>query len=110
VKFCLVFLLACLILYQPAFAQKGVTPDRIPFPQADDRFEVILQSHSQAKAATSRIDPTRLQAEAKELFELLQSLQPDMHFIQNGLLPKDTVEKLRRIEKLSKHLRGELSQ
>ena len=29
---------------------------------------------------------------------------------QQGMLPKDMVEKLKRIEKLSKQLRGELSQ
>jgi len=108
VKFSLALLLACVFLYQPASAQKEVTPDRLPFPQADDRFEVILQNRSQASATSSRIDPTRLQAQAKELLELSLSIQPDMRFIQNGLLPKDTVEKLKRIEKLSKHLRGEL--
>jgi len=27
----------------PAHAQKEVTPDRLPFPQADDRFDTILQ-------------------------------------------------------------------
>ena len=109
-KFSLAFLLACLTLYQTALAQKEVTPDRIAFPQTDDRFEVILQNRSQGGAAATRIDPARLQAEVKELFELSQSLQPDMRFIQNGLLPKDIVEKLKRIEKLSKHMRGELGQ
>jgi len=110
VKFSLAFLLACLTLVRPGFAQKEVTPDRIPFPQIDDRFEVILQNRSPTRTAAPRIDPARLQAEAKELFELSQSLQPDMQFIHKGLLPKDTVEKLKRIEKLSKHLRGELAQ
>ena len=55
-------------------------------------------------------DPLELQREAKELLELSQSHQPDMESLNHGLLPKDTIDKLKRIEKLSKRLRGELSQ
>ena len=101
---------ASLILARtPAHAQKEVTPDRLPFPQADDRFDTILQMHSKTGTAT-RIDPDRLQRKAKELLELSQSLQPDMQHLKQGLLPKGTLEKLKRIENLSKYLRGELRQ
>ena len=31
-----------------------------------------------------------------------------MESVNHGILPKDAIEKLKRIEKLSKHLRGEL--
>lgn len=89
--------------------QKEVTPDRLAFPQTDDRFDTILRMHGNP-ATTTRIDPERLQREAKELLELSQSVQPDLQQVKQGLLPKDTVEKLKRIEKLSKHLRGELAQ
>jgi hypothetical protein len=58
----------------------------------------------------TRADPLELQREAKELLELSQSLQPDMESVNHGILPKDTIEKLKRIEKLSKRLRGELGQ
>jgi len=58
----------------------------------------------------TRTDPFELQREAKELLELSQSLQPDMESVNHGILPKDTIEKLKRIEKLSKRLRGELGQ
>ena len=98
-----------ILVRTPAHAQKEVTPDRLPFPQADDRFDTILQMHSKAATAT-RIDPDQLQREAKELLELSQSLQPDMQHLKQGLLPKNTLEKLKRIENLSKHLRGELHQ
>jgi hypothetical protein len=55
---------ASLILARtPAHAQKEVTPDRLPFPQADDRFDTILQMHSKAATAT-RIDPNQLEREA----------------------------------------------
>jgi hypothetical protein len=102
--------LSLLIFFQtPSQAQKDVTPDRLPFPQTDDRFDTILQMHSKAATAT-RLDPDRLQREAKELLELSQSLQPDMQHLKQGLLPKNTLDKLKRIENLSKHLRGELHQ
>ena len=55
-------------------------------------------------------DTLELQRKAKELLELSQSLQPDMESVNRGILPKDTIEKLKRIEKLSKRLRGELGQ
>ena len=54
-------------------------------------------------------DPVELQREAKELLELSQSLQPDMESLNHGILPKDTIEKLKRIEKLSKRLRTGLA-
>ena len=101
---CVSFLI---LIPTPTHAQKEVTPDRLPFPQADDRFDTILKMHSSTRAAT-RIDPDRLQREARELLELSQALQPDMQHVKQGLLPKDTVQKLKRIENLSRHLRGEL--
>ena len=55
------------------------------------------------------VDPVQLQREAKELLGLSQSVQPDMESVSHGLLPKDTAEKLKRIEKLAKHLRAEIT-
>jgi len=42
------------------------------------------------------------------LFELSQSLQFDVQSINRGMLPQDTIAKLKRIEKTSKQLRHEL--
>jgi hypothetical protein len=98
-----------LILVQTPTRAQRAAPDRLPFPQTDDRFDTLLQMRSKAATAT-RIDPDQLQREAKELLELSQSLQPAMQHLKQGLLPKNTLEKLKRIENLSKHLRGELHQ
>jgi hypothetical protein len=54
------------------------------------------------------IDRVQLEREARELLELSQSLQLDIDRVNHGLLPRDTLQKLKRIEKLSKHLRSEL--
>ena len=56
-----------------------------------------------------KLDPAQLQREARELLELSQSLQTDIESVNHGVLPKDTLEKLKRIQKLAKHLRGELA-
>lgn len=58
---------------------------------------------------TMRIDPLQLQREARELSDLANSLPADMDHVSHGLLPKDMIDKLKRIEKLSKHMRGEIT-
>jgi hypothetical protein len=55
-----------------------------------------------------KLDPALLQREAQELLELSQSLQIDIESLNHGLRPKDTIEKLKRIQKLAKHLRSEI--
>jgi hypothetical protein len=56
-----------------------------------------------------RVDTVELQREARELSDLATTLPADMMHVSHGLLPKDTIDKLKRIEKLSKHLRGEIN-
>ena len=56
-----------------------------------------------------KLDPAKLRQEADELAKLAQSMPGDIAQVLRGKLPKDTADKLKRIEKLSKHLRGELS-
>ena len=55
-----------------------------------------------------KLDPAKLHEEADELAKLAQSVPQDVGQIVQGKLPKDIIDKLKRIEKLSKHLRGEL--
>ncbi|MFZ0284076.1 MAG: hypothetical protein WAL32_02500 [Terriglobales bacterium] len=78
----------------PGYAQAAPTVYVPPYP-----------SH----LAASRVDPVALQREGKQLLELSQSVQPDFEALKRGLLPKDLMGKLKRIEKLSKHLRGEIA-
>jgi hypothetical protein len=63
---------------------------------------------SSSPQPTAKLDPEQLQREARELLELSQSLQADVASIARGLRPKDATEKLKRIQKLAKHLRGEI--
>jgi len=55
------------------------------------------------------VDLSELKREAEELAKLSQSLPPDIDALSKGLLAKDLNDKLKRIEKLSKRLRGQLT-
>jgi len=99
-------LTACVLLVA-AFAQRG---NNWPTPPAPADKSVNVETRPEAPTPVrGHADPVQLQREAKELLELSQALQPDMESVSRGLLPKDTVDKLKRIEKLAKHLRGQLS-
>lgn len=50
----------------------------------------------------------QLKSEADQLAQLAASLPKDVQNAGKGLLEKDLLQKLKRIEKLSKHLRNEL--
>ncbi|MGA2019729.1 MAG: hypothetical protein ABSH02_04000 [Candidatus Sulfotelmatobacter sp.] len=57
----------------------------------------------------AHLDLARLSQDADDLARIAQTIPPDVAGIQKGLLPKDTIEKLKQIEKLSKQLRKQLS-
>jgi hypothetical protein len=54
------------------------------------------------------VDFIELQREANDLARTAQTIPADVVSVRKGMLPKDVIEKLKQIEKLSKHLRSEL--
>jgi hypothetical protein len=70
--------------------------------------EIQAQKHPSPDDMRDRMANVQLQKDAKELTELCASVPDDMARIKQGLLSKDVVEKLKRLEKLSKHLREQL--
>ena len=56
-----------------------------------------------------RVDPMKLQRDADDLAREAQTIPSDIANIRRGTLPKDTIQKLKEIEKLSKRLRSELN-
>lgn len=97
------------LLLSPGLAISAQTrPPGFPKPpEAADKSPTATDES--APPRRPHIDALQLQREARELLELSQSLQLDIDQVNHGLLPKDTLEKLKRIEKLSKHLRGEIT-
>lgn len=57
----------------------------------------------------AHVDKDKMGREADELARLAQTIPSDVAGMGRGLLPKDAAEKLKRIEKLAKQLRGEIS-
>ena len=57
----------------------------------------------------AHLDLAKLCQEADELARIAQTIPPDVASIQRGRLPKDMIEKLKQIEKLSKHLRSQIN-
>src|SRR6266404_3933141 len=54
-------------------------------------------------------DPAKLKQEAEELAQLSAGIPPRVNLVAEGQLPKDLGDRLRRIEKLAKHLRSEVT-
>ena len=98
--------LVLLLVSGGADAQKhGATG--FPTPPSPSDHPSAEQSHT--TRPRPQMDFLAMERESKELSELAQSIPGDVDLIKKGLVPKDVIEKLKRIEKLSKHLRGEVA-
>jgi hypothetical protein len=87
-----------------------VVPPNAPVPPGyEPPPPIIYVPAYPGRLPAVRVDPAALQREAKELLELSQSVQSDIDALGRGLLSKNLVDRLKRIEKLSKRLRTEIS-
>jgi hypothetical protein len=102
-------LCTCVLLTTLALASPQHHDSGYPQPPAPADAGNTIETHATSPSAFPRTEPIQLQREAKELLDLSQSVQPDIASVTRGVLPKDTLNKLKRIEKLSKRLRSELS-
>jgi hypothetical protein len=60
-------------------------------------------------ASSRHVDLAQLQREADDLARTAQTIPSDVASVRKGMLPKDVIEKLKQIEKLSRRLRNELN-
>ena len=87
----------------------------VAIPQARNNYPTPpppLNQESTEKApatSTRHVDLERLQREAEDLARTAQTIPSDVASVRKGMLPKDVIEKLKQIEKLSKRLRTELN-
>ena len=98
-------LLVVLFAASPAQAQRPRPPG---LQQADQAAQQADKNIPPPNSPQARLDLAKLRQEADELARLAQTIPVDVSSIQQGLLPKDISEKLKQIEKLSKHLRSEI--
>lgn len=95
----------------------AVAPDSVMLPATfvtpqlrSPDTPVPSQPGAWPQLATKRqVDFTQLKAEAQELQKLTEGLPAQIDRIQNNVLPKELIETLKKIEKLSKHIRGEVT-
>lgn len=66
-------------------------------------------SEKDSAGLSRRVNLVQLQKEAEDLARTAQTIPSDVASVRKGMLPKDVIEKLKQIEKLSKHLRTELN-
>ena len=89
------------------FAQSRPVPPGIrQADQADAQSQRDMPPPLNQRAS---IDPAKLRHDADELAALAQSIPPEVDQTTKGILPKDLSEKLKRIEKLAKQLRSQLT-
>lgn len=68
------------------------------------------QTPDKEGASQSRhIDLVQLQRDADDLSRTAQTIPGDVANVRKGMLPKNVIDKLKQIEKLSKRLRTELN-
>jgi hypothetical protein len=93
--------LAC-VLAAPAL------PQRPTYPAAPKPLDASGTAQTTV-TVPRRLDLAQLQREADELARAAQSIPSDVESVRKGMLPKDVIQKLKQIEKLSKRLRNELN-
>jgi hypothetical protein len=72
------------------------------------KYESSHQVEAPPQPQRRSINNVQLQHDADELSSLAQSIPAGLKLVTQGTLPKDLLERLKKIEKLSKHLRSEL--
>ena len=80
-------------------------PGTLQAEKAENEPKVPPQYNPRAKP----VDPTKLKQEVDELTQLVASLPADVDRASKGVLVTGLDARLKRIEKLSKHLRRETS-
>jgi hypothetical protein len=103
------YLAGFLVVVSTVCAQGPQTPGQFEPPGKREIAKYPLQLEAPSAPPKRTLDPVKLHAEATELADLARSVPLDVDQVSQGKLPKDFADKLKRIEKLSKHLRGELA-
>jgi hypothetical protein len=82
----------------------------VGFPDQPPPMNSQVPTTSNPPTTTTRqVDFAELQKEADDLARTAQMIPDDMNALRKGTLPKDFIEKLKHIEKLSKRLRSQVS-
>ena len=114
-----VFVAVCASFLCLGFGQAPFTPPHVPGtfgqthpipPGMKEGESKINNQQTDPPPKPRRVppDPAKLKAEAAELRDLASAVPGAMDQVSKGMMPKDLDENLKRIEKLAKHLHGEI--
>jgi uncharacterized protein YdeI (BOF family) len=98
-------LLSASLAWAQGAARNGNTGQR-QADRAEDQFEKTVPPPTRQQ---SSVDFAKVKSDADELVILSQSIHSGIDDVGKGMLPKDLIEKLKQMEKLSKRLRSELA-
>jgi hypothetical protein len=102
-----ILLFAVLLCSATAFAQGPLPPDgQLQAARAERESENSIPPPIQQRHS---VDFAKVKGDADELLILSQSIHSGVDNVGKGMLPKDLIDKLKQMEKLSKRLRGELT-
>jgi hypothetical protein len=79
---------------------------RVRFLPAD-RYRLAKRERVRENRSSSDSSATKVKSDADELLILFQSIHSGVNSVGKGMLPKDLIDKLTQMEKLSKRLRNE---
>lgn len=99
-------LVVVLLLAQAGLAQRPIPPGVREADKVDAQSQQNIPSSSGHQAS---VDPAKLKRDADELVSLAASIPSAVDQTTMGVLPKDLDQKLKRIEKLAKQLRTQIS-
>jgi hypothetical protein len=102
-----ILLFVLLLSASAAFAQVLLPPDgQLQADRAERQFEKSVPPPIHQRPS---VDFARVKSDADELVILSQSIHSRIDDVGKGMLPKDLIEKLKQVEKLSKRLRNQLA-
>jgi hypothetical protein len=106
-RFLPVVLFSTALLAIPTTLGKQARPSPPGMRDAQTQTNKPIEPPSEAKPAPA--DPAKLKQEADELAQLSAGVPSDIGLLAQGQIQKDLSDRLKRIEKLAKHLRSEIT-
>jgi hypothetical protein len=90
------------------FVTLAIPQEHSTFPKPPEPLDPS-KTNPAPTSPTRHLDLAQLQRDADDLARTAQTIPTDVASVRKGMLPKDVIEKLKQIEKLSKRLRSELT-
>jgi len=105
----LLWSLPLLLLLPVSLSLEASAQHRPTYPHPPQAADTTPVQSVQPEVYPPRANPAQLEQEIQELTSLAQNLTQDIDSVNRGLLPKDTVSKLKRVEALAKRMRREIA-